>query len=80
MLEVSLDSSCLKDSPRMEAQGFPEPDGAEIQKNVFDKYFLRPKNLVQQKVVLHWIEIGVRSLVNWRISWTDRKILSFDIF
>ena len=36
MLEVSLGSSWLKDSPRMEAPGFPEPDGAEIWKNVLE--------------------------------------------
>ena len=77
MLKVSLDSSWLKDSARMEAPCFPEPDGAEIRKNrktVFDTYFLCPNNLVQQKVVLHRMEIGVRSQVNWQISWTDRKL------
>ena len=48
MLEVSLVSSWPKDSPRMEASGFPEPVGPEIRKNrknVFDKYFLCPKKL-----------------------------------
>jgi len=48
MLEVSLGSSWPKDSPRMEASGFPEPAGPEIRKNqkkVFDKYFLCPKKL-----------------------------------
>ena len=49
MIEVALDSSWYKDSPSMEAPGFPEPVGPEIpknRKNVFDKYFLRPKNIV----------------------------------
>ena len=32
----------------MEAPGFPDPVGPEIRKNVFNKYFLHPKNLVQQ--------------------------------
>ena len=45
MLEVSLVSSWPKDSPRMEASGFPEPVGPEIRKNVFNKYFLCPKKL-----------------------------------
>ena len=79
-IEVALDSSWYKDSPSMEAPGFPEPAGAEIwknKKNVFNKYFLHPKNLVQQKVVWHLIEIGVRPQVNWGISWTNRKILEF---
>ena len=51
MLEVSLGSSWSKDSPRLEAPGFLEPVGPEIRKNrknVFNKYFLHPKNLVQQ--------------------------------
>ena len=37
-IEVSLDSSWPKDSPRMEASGFPEPVGPEIGKN--EKTFL----------------------------------------
>ena len=51
MFEVSLDSSWPKDSPSCEAPGFPEPAGPEIRKNrknVFNKYFLHPKKLVQQ--------------------------------
>ena len=44
-LEVSLCSSWPKDSPRMEASGFPEPVCPEIRKNVFDKYFLCSKKL-----------------------------------
>ena len=44
-IEVSLDSSWPKDSPWMEASGFPEPVGPEIgkkRKNIFDIHFLRP--------------------------------------
>ena len=52
MIEVSLGSSWPKDSLRMEALGFPDPVGPEIgknQKNIFDKYFLRQKNIVLWK-------------------------------
>ena len=52
MFEVSLGSSWPKDPPRCEASGFPEPAGPEIpknRKNVFDKYFLHPRNIVLSK-------------------------------
>ena len=55
MLEVSLGSSWPKDPPRYEASGFPEPGGPEISKNwknLFDKYFLHPKNVVIEKILL----------------------------
>ena len=48
-IEVLLDSSWSMDLPSMEAPGFPGPAGPEIRKNrknVFDKYFLCPKNIV----------------------------------
>ena len=83
MFEVSLDSSWPKDSPSCEAPGFPEPAGPEIRKNrknVFDKYFLHPKNLVQQKVVWHLIEIGVRSQVSWGLAGQTNEFLNFSIF
>ena len=41
------------DSPRMEASGFPEPVGTEIQKKTgkrFDKYLLHPKKKVLQEL------------------------------
>ena len=44
-LEVSLGSSWSEDSPRMEAPGFPDTVGPGIRKNVYDKYFLCPKNI-----------------------------------
>ena len=80
MFEVSLDSSWPKDSPSCEAPGFPEPASPEIRKNRFDKYFLHPKNLVQQKVVWHLIEIGVRSQVSWGLAGQTDKFLNFSIF
>ena len=53
MIEVSLGYSWPMDSPRMEASGFPEPVGPEIQKkwkNIFDKYLLHPKKKVLQEL------------------------------
>ena len=57
MLEVSLGSSWPKDSPRMEASGFPEPRGPEIpknRKNVFNKYFLHSKKITLSKFLTQW--------------------------
>ena len=53
MIEVSLGYSWSMDSPRMEASGFPEPVGLEIQKkrkNIFDKYLLHPRKIVLQEL------------------------------
>ena len=54
MFEVALDSSWSKDSAWMEASGFPEPVGPEIEKknrkNVFNKYFLCPPKIVLQEL------------------------------
>ena len=47
MIEVSLGSSWPKDSLRMEASGFPEPVGPEIQKN--GKTFLTSTSSIQRK-------------------------------